>query len=76
MESSKYEVLVRHLREGAYSTGTSKKDKYVLRRSAKKFIYDKDCNRLFFADEGQGGLSSIRIYEILLANPSVELFNN
>ena len=44
-----------------YPTGTNKKDKYlgktVLRRSAQKFMYDEDCNRLFYVDEGQGGLN-------------------
>ena len=57
MESSKYEDLVRYLRDKAYPTGTNKKDKYVLRRSAKKFTYDKDCNRLFYVEESQGGLT-------------------
>ena len=56
MNSSKSEKLVRYLREGGYPTGSSKQDKYVLGRSAKKITFDERCNRLFYVDEGQGGL--------------------
>ena len=78
MESSKYDDLVRYLREEAYPTGANKNAKYVLRRLAKKFIYDEDCKRLFFTDDaGQGGSTfkkrKVNTNEILLANTSVQL---
>ena len=61
MDSSKSGNLVRYLREGGYPAGSSKKDKYVLRKSAKKFAFDEESNRLFYVDEGQGGLTFKRI---------------
>ena len=78
MESSKYEDLVRYLREEAYPTGANKNARYVLRRLAKKFIYDEDCKGLFFKDDAcQDGLTFkkriVSTNEILLANPSVQL---
>ena len=44
----------RYLREGGYPAGSSKQDKYVLRRFAKKFTFDEECNWLFCVNEGRG----------------------
>ena len=54
MDSSKSENLVRYLREGGYLAGSSKQDKYVLPRFAKKFTFDEECNWLLCVDEGRG----------------------
>ena len=42
-------------------SGSSKQDKYVLRRSAKKSTFDEGCSGSIYVDEGQGWLTLKRM---------------
>lgn len=61
MDSTKYENIVRYLRDGEYPTGSSKQEKSVLRRYTKKFTFNAESSNLFYLDKGQNGSTFMRL---------------
>ena len=61
MDSTKYENIVRYLRDGEYPTGSSKQEKSVLRRCTKKFTPNAESSNLFYLDKGQNGSTFMRL---------------
>lgn len=55
MDATKYANLARYLRENEYPAGLTKKEKFVLRRFARKFAFDEDSSRLFYLENRQDG---------------------
>ena len=55
MDSTNFGNIVQYWREKKYPEGSSKQEKSVLRRFAKKFAFDAESNALFYVDTRQDG---------------------